>query len=231
MLGNPGFRRDIGKGPIPIIAVECVRQRLVPFGDTVGAQLARQTYRILVYLPFHVVGDKQIKQPVIVVIRPRGRYRPHLLAFVHSAAHAGLVSEVGKSPISVVVKKLIAGDAGKINIRPAVVIVVADGNAHAVAGASQARFVGHVSKRQIMVVAIQAVLVLRTVLFKRWNRGAVDHVDVQVAVAIIVQQRNPSDHGLRLVLIRGRRAVGNKTNSRALGNLFKANGAGRGRGG
>ena len=69
---------------------------------------------------------------------------------------------------------MILGDARDVNVRPAVVIKIADGDSHVVAIARQAGFLRYVREGSIMIVVEQAVVVLRGIFFQRWNRGAIN---------------------------------------------------------
>jgi hypothetical protein len=143
-------------------------------------------------IPLAVVGDEQIQQPVVVVIDPGGGYRPHFLAGVSAAAHAGLRRHIGKRAIAVVVEELVAVDVGDEDVGPAVVIIVADGNAHAVTGAGQPGLFGDVGERQVAVVVEQAVAELRAVLGEPGHGAAVDEVDIEQAVAVVIEQATPA---------------------------------------
>ena len=57
--------------------------------------------------------------------------------------------------------------------------------------------------------------------FERRDRGAVDEVDVQVAVVVVIEQGDARHHGLGLILVRRRRAVGDEDGDRLAGDLFE----------
>src|SRR5207244_9913778 len=67
VLGDSGFLGNIGERAVAVVAVERVRDRLVPLGIAVFALLARHTNGILIHIPFHVVGNEKIQQAVVVV--------------------------------------------------------------------------------------------------------------------------------------------------------------------
>ena len=113
----------------------------------------------------------------------------------------------------IVVEELVAGHVRDIDIGPAVVIVVADGHAHPVALAGDAGFFGDIGEGAVAIVVEEAVPVFRRVLLERRNRRAVDEVDVQVAVVVVIEQRHAGHHGFGLILVRSGTAVGDEVES------------------
>ena len=79
------------------------------------------------------------------------------------------------------------------NVGPAVVVVVCDCSAHRPARIANAGAVRNVSKGSIVIVAIE-----RTAGFfalkSHLDRGRVGEIDVQPAIAIVIQQKNTTAH-------------------------------------
>src|SRR5437667_1511350 len=121
---------------------------------------------------------------------------------------------------------MILGHAGDINILPAIVVEIADGDTHIVAISRQPDLLRDVRKGSIMVVMEQAVVVFGRIFLEGWNRRPVNEEDVRVAVVVVIDQTNPGDHRLRLVLGGSRTAVGHEIYARPGGDVFKAD-AGR----
>jgi hypothetical protein len=63
-------------------------------------------------------------------------------------------------PFPIVVEELVLPGVDHVDIGPAIVVVVADRHAHAVAFARHAGFLGHVGEGPIVVVVVQAIPVL-----------------------------------------------------------------------
>jgi len=119
---------------------------------------------------------------------------------------------------------LVAVQTGDEDVGPAVVIVVADGNAHVVTGAGQSGFFGDVGKRQIAVVVKEAVAELRAVLGEPGHGAAVDEVDVEQAVAIVIEQGHAGDHAFGLLLGRAGAVESDEVHAGALRDLLKRDG-------
>ena len=84
-----------------------------------------------------------------------------------------------------------------IDVRVAVVVHVADRHAHAIAPVSQSGFGCDIDKASIRFLSIQDVS--RTFVRDRsaMHTGAVDEVNVQIAVEIEIEKRNPARHDRR----------------------------------
>ena len=90
-------------------------------------------------------------------------------------------------------------EAGDEEIGMAVVVVVADGDAHVVSGAGEAGGVGYVGEDAVAVVAEEAVAILGSVFLQRGDIRAVGEEDVGASVAVVVEDGNASGHGFRSV--------------------------------
>ena len=77
--------------------------------------------------PLHVVANEEIEQAVAIVVEPEGG-RAEALAF----AEPGGVGHIHECSFAGVAEKAILSDAGDENVGKSVVVVVADGHAHAV---------------------------------------------------------------------------------------------------
>ena len=145
------------------------------------------TKGILVDLPHAVVDHEQIQFPVIVVIEPAGAYRPHLFAIHLCAREASSSCDIGERTIAVVVEELIRGYVREKNVGASIIVVVPDGDPHAVACPGDSRTLGDVGEGAVVIVAIQAVPVSGRFLLQ-WRDGCpVYQIDVQPAVAIVVE--------------------------------------------
>ena len=104
-----------------------------------------------------------------------------------AAAESALGGDVGECAFAGVAKEAVLADAGDENVRKAVVVVIADGDAHAVHFNVETGAMGDVGESAVAIVAIEAqcgalALVLRPV-------HAVDQQDVQPAVRVVIEKR------------------------------------------
>ena len=211
VLGDSGFLGNIGERAVPVVAVERVRDRLVPLGIAVFALLARHANGIVIHIPFHVVGNEQIRQAVVVVIHPYCRDRPHLLALPHTAANAGFGGNVGESSVAIIVIKDVLPVARNEEIGVAVIVVVADRDAHAVvarASAGKARGFRHVRETAVFVLAIEAIPVawVGTIKFlwkphRAGHAPAIYQKNVEQAIVIVVEQGHAARHRFNEVFL------------------------------
>ena len=111
--------------------------------------------------------------------------------------------------------ELVAAVRGNVEIFKAVVVIIADGDAHAVAEALQTSFLGHVFEGAIGFLVEEAVPVSWTGLLgdgalRRGilEGGAVNEENVEAAVVVVIKEGNTATHGFhQIVLGRMRRQV------------------------
>jgi hypothetical protein len=121
------------------------------------------------------------------------------------------------------VEQLVARNVGDEHIGPSVIVVITDRHSHSIPGTGNAGFLGDVGKAAVLVVMKQAIPIGRRFFAERGNRRAADQIDVQVPIAVIVEQGNSTGHGLDLVLVWGWRVFRYKVQSALRRNLLKAN--------
>src|ERR1035441_5364227 len=184
---------------------------------------AAQAHRIFVYSPAAVVENEQIEVAVVIVVHPAGSRAPHLLPFVTSPGNPGLLRDVGKRSIAIVVVEMVAGYTGDIDILPAVVVVIAYRLPHIVAIAGDTRLVGDIGESAVMIIVKQTVLVLVGFFPERWKGGAIGEIDIQVAVVVVVDQPDAGDHCLRLILVWGGAAIRGEIQLRVRGDILETN--------
>src|ERR1039458_4018094 len=98
-----------------------------------------------------VVGNEEVEAAVAVIIDEGAACVP-ARAF---ARHAGLLADIGKGSIPVVVIEDILAVVGDEEIVPAIVVVVADANPLSPAGVGEPSFCGHVGESAITIVPEQ----------------------------------------------------------------------------
>ena len=122
-------------------------------------------------------------------------------------------------------KELIPGYIGEEDVCPPVVIVVPDGDAHAISLAFHTSALCNIGEGSVAVIVVQTVPILRRLFLQRWDSGPIDKVNVQIPVIVIVEKRYPGKHGLGQILVRRRGVVGHEVDACALRYLLKNNGA------
>src|ERR1019366_8958524 len=135
--------------------------------------------------PLDVVADEKIEQSIAVEIKPQSG-RAHRLA----AAQAARFSNIDKGSLAGVFEQAILADAGNKDVGITVVVVVSDGNPHAVHLDVEPGAAGHVGKCSVAIVAIEperAGLRLKAALMSG-PIGAVHQKNVLPAVAVVVEE-------------------------------------------
>src|ERR1017187_360831 len=105
-------------------------------------------------------------------------------------------------------KKLISIDIGEEQVGPAVIVVIAYSDAHPVTRSGNSGALSNIRKRSIAVVVVQAVVILGARFHERWHLGAVDQVDVEQSIPIVVEQRDAGRHCLGLMFLWGGGVLG-----------------------
>ncbi len=143
----------------------------------------------------HVSGNKQIQPPIAVVVAPRCSGRPV------AKLHAGLLRNVGKRSVVIVVVQPILAPVGNKNIRPAIVVVVGHRCANTPAVVGYTGFGCYVGKCSVVIVVEERCV--RRCLFavERIEGGAVDDVNIEPAVVVVIDQAHAGAIGFNDVLL------------------------------
>ncbi len=136
----------------------------------------------------HVADDKEIEIAVRIVIKKARTGRP--IFIVWNAGRFGYVLEFFARIFQ---KPIVALVICQENIREAVVINVADGDALAVARAGQVPFIGLVGESAFAVIDKKFVFGVFGTRF-RFDRTAVDKQNVGRAVAVKIRNRHAASH-------------------------------------
>ena len=120
-------------------------------------------------------------------------------------------------------EQLITCNIGQKKVRPAVVVVIADDDAHSIACSGYACFVGNIGKGAIMIVMEETVPIERRFLFQRGDGCPSYQVDIQISIEVVVEQRYAADHRLDLIFIWRRRVLSHIMQTGLGGDLFKSN--------
>ncbi len=210
----------IFKRPVPAITVQHIRysgkltRRAIRFPHAASAMRR---------VPLHVTSYKQIQMPVIVEIQPPCGGGPP------ACRHARLCCHIHKSAVAVIVVQNILAVARDVQIRVAVIVVIACGYAHAVIAFSrirEPRLFRHVRKTSIPVLPEQPVPIPGIAsgkLFRRLHRipqlTAIHQEHVKQPVIVIVKQRHTPAHRLDQMFLQRRRVLMDKRQSAILAHL------------
>ena len=103
--------------------------------------------------------------------------------------------------------ELVAAVRGDVKIFEAVIIVIADRDAHAVTNTLQAGFFGHVFESAIGFLVVKAIPVTRAGLLRDSALGsrvlegrAIHQENVEAAVVVVVEKRDAATHGFEQVV-------------------------------
>src|SRR5215469_16069314 len=218
------FLRNIGEGPITIVSIERAVQRRVVLRMAVCADaILQQTVGVLIDFPNAIVHHEKVEQSVIVVIEPTCANRPHLLTIELGAGEPCLRGDVSKGSVAIVVEQLISGDVGQKDIGPTVVVVVPNCYAHSVTSSRDACVFRYIGKRAVMIVVEEPVPVSGRFFLQRRNRGAVYEINIEISVAVIVEESDSRYHRFHLILVRGSRVPCDEVNSSFFRNVFETN--------
>src|ERR1051326_644943 len=126
---DAGGSADIGEGSIPVVAIEHVRRRRVMQGTDVSRKSVHVRNLVVLESESHVVGHEQVQIPVTIHIQETGAG-----ADVVSHGHSGLSGDIGKGPIPVVPIKDVRPEIIQVDIRVAVVVIIAHAHTQMVIG-------------------------------------------------------------------------------------------------
>src|SRR5580658_7544758 len=147
---------DVFEGAIAAIAIEDASGGGESAWRAVGLPFVAADFAVL-RVPEHVTRDEKIEMAVVIVIEEAGRAAPA------SGRHAGLDGYIGESPIAIIVVERIFPVVGDVEVGIAVIVVIADGHAHAVVAVPcvrQAGFFRYIGEAAIRILAIEAIPVL-----------------------------------------------------------------------
>src|SRR5208282_3337099 len=139
---NAALRRHVLKRAIAAIVKKPAGLAAIRFRRAIRFVLAVEAAKYIVISgPLHIVADEKIEQPVAVVIEPQ---RGGAEAFAsRQPAH---MRHVRERTLAGIFEKMILSDAGYENVSEAVVVVIADGDSHAIHFNVEARGMRDVGK-------------------------------------------------------------------------------------
>ncbi len=131
--------------------------------------------------PAHIIADEEIEQAVAVVVEPDcGR------AEGGAAGKPGGFRDIDERALAGVAKEAILADAGDEQVGEAVVVVIADGDAHAVHFDVEPGGFGDVGERAVAIVVIEAERGALLLVARPIHR--IDEQDVLPTVGVVVEK-------------------------------------------
>src|SRR5215469_1077511 len=150
----------------------------------VGRELTFAGNRRIVGIELYVTRNKQVEKTIVIVIAPGCTRRP--------SAHgdSGLLSNIGKSSVVVIVVEAVLAKIGDVYIGPSVVIIIANHSAEAPALVSYSSLVGDVSECAVVIIVEQHRARRSFLAFENGKGGTVHQINVEPSVVIIVEERH-----------------------------------------
>ena len=169
----------------------------------------------------HIAGDVQIEQSVAVVVAPGRAGRPV------AERHAGLFGHVGEGAVVIVVVEPVLAVVAHVDVGPAVVVVVGNRAAISPAVVGHAGLLRDIGERAVVIVVEQRGVRRLFLAVERVEGRAVDEVDIEPAVVVVVDQANAGAVGLDdEVLLRGAHLVDPAGEPGLFGDVLKDHRAG-----
>ncbi len=151
-------------------------------------------------IPGQVVADIQIEVAVTVEVGEGGRGRP-----VAPAVQSGVSSRVLERAVAPIVQQEIRPEPRDEQIGPAVVVVIGAGHAEAISAANprDPGALARILERPVSAVAEQAVAQLGPGrLGPGWEGSTLDEIDIEPAVAVIVEDGDAATDRLGDLVLR-----------------------------
>src|SRR5450631_422008 len=145
-------------------------------GPVCGTQTS--TDRVGAGGPVAVIRDDQVEVSIVVIIEPGGSDRPQFSSLSIGPAHTRRLGYIRKCAIAVIAVKRVPMNSNDVEILEAIVVVVANGDAHLISMARDAGFLGHVGKSSVPIIVVQAIEKTGICLLQRRQRSSVDAVEV-----------------------------------------------------
>src|SRR5215469_3616550 len=160
------------------------------------------------WAPDGVIGDDQVKQAVVVVVKPGGC---HTECSGRLAADAGGGRQIGECAIAVVVVEGVPPGAAHEQVLVAIVIIISHCHSEVEVeiGAGKSRLSGNILKRAVALLVEKAVVEGRVSLLQIGKSGPVSEKDIQPAVIVEIENGYAAAHRLRKVLSPGEAVVRN----------------------
>ena len=194
-----GLLRHVLELPVPEVVVQAVRDALVGARVAEDRAVGGRADPVDLRVPVGVVRDHEVEQAVVVVVEEGGAHREQVLRLLVEAGAGGHLAE---RAVAVVVVEHVRAGVGDEQVRPPVVVVVADRDAvrDVEVPALELRLGRDLLERAVAAVAQQAAVVGGVGPGVLRQLAAVRQEDVEPAVPVVVEERHAAAHRLREVL-------------------------------
>ena len=151
---------------------------------------------VLGFVEVDETTDEQIESAVIVIIEPDRAGSPS------GGGDPCLLRYISEGAVTVVAVENAAPILGHVQVREAIGVVIADGDAHAITTTSNTGRFGDIGEGTVAVIAVE-----RVAQRLRWSEDvafpAIDEINVHPAVVVVVAKGASGARGLRKVFFRG----------------------------
>src|SRR5260370_20348278 len=151
--GDSGSNADVFKRAISAIVIQDIGDRAKFAGRAIRRLFGAARFTLF-DATVEIASNKQIQFAVVIVVQKSRGHGPT------TRSDTCLRGDIGKSAVTIVVIQDIFAVVGNVNVREAIVVIVADRNAHpvvAVASIGQASLLGDVGETAVLVLAIETV--------------------------------------------------------------------------
>ncbi len=138
----------------------------------------------------NVAGDEEIEAAVAVVVSPGCAGGPV------AERHACFFGDVGEGAVVVVVIEAVLAEVADVDVGPAVVVIVGDGDADTPALVGNAGFFGDVGEGAVVIVVKERSFGCGGFSGQGVGGGAVDEIDVEPAIVVVVDEADAGAVGL-----------------------------------
>ena len=146
---------------------------------------------------FKIDGNVKVQITIFIHIEKTGPC-PHLKAVVHTC----FFCHVCKGTVAIIAVQNIRAVIIEVNIRVPVIVVITDRNAQAVTTIADACFFRHIGKLPVTLIAVKCIF-RSDVNFSSFQRRAIEKIDVDVPVAVVVKKRQTRTYRLHYVVQAG----------------------------
>ena len=191
------LRGNVRKSPVAVVPVEQVGRTLIDIGPAIGLDAVPDASPVGFEVEFDVHAHVQVQPPVPVVVQERRAGRERGVPGQRRYRPAGHVPE---GPVPLVAIEDVLPVVRDEQVVVAVVVVVRDGQAHPVTvRIAHAGLASHVREGSVTVVAIKDAG-QGPVGHEARDGRAVEQVDVEVAVPVVVDETTAGRHGFEEVV-------------------------------
>src|SRR5437762_125557 len=138
----------------------------------------------------HVTWHKQIQQAIPIIVAPSWPCGPT------AKSDAGFLRSISKRSIVIVVIETVLSVVGNVDVRPAIIVVIAHSHAESPSLIRHAGFGSYIGEGAVMIVVQEHSAGSGLLPFQRSKRGPIEQVDVQPAVIVIINQSYARTRGL-----------------------------------